>query len=114
LKRLADLRESKLKLYVPDTAILEFQVVLRSIDRGPETVRKAFLALHGALELNGVTEVPTLDADLLMRQCEIEEQYSLSYFDSLIAASSLRLNDQILSDDTSFDEVPNLARTSLT
>ena len=29
-------------------------------------------------------------------------------------ASSLRLNDQILSDDTSFDPIPNLARTRLT
>jgi len=114
LKRLAELRETNARLYVPDTALLEFQVVLRSIDRKPEVVRKALLAIHSALELNGATEAPTLDASLLAQQCEIEEKHSLSYFDSLIAASALRLNDGILSDDTSFDEVPTLVRTPLT
>jgi predicted nucleic acid-binding protein len=103
-----------MKLYVPDTALLEFQVVLRSISRKPDAVSKALLALHGALELNGATAASTLDASLLVRQCEIEEQHSLSYFDSLIAASALRLNDGILSDDTSFDEVPTLTRIPLT
>lgn len=114
VKRLRELREKRVNLYAPDTALFEFQVVLRSNDRKPEVIRKALLALHGALELNGTTEAHTLGIDLLTQQCEIEERYGLSYFDSLIAASALWLNDGILSDDTSFDAVPTLTRISLT
>lgn len=60
------------------------------------------LALRAALEINGAIEIATIDTELLARQCEIEEKYGLSYFDSLIAASALRLNDGVLSDDESF------------
>ena len=113
LARLAELRRKNLTLHAPDTAVLEFQVVLRSIDRKTDIVRKALMALRGALELNGAIETQTLDTELLMQQSEIEEKYGLSYFDSLIAASALRLNDEILSDDESFDKVPTITRTPL-
>jgi len=113
LKRLAELREGKLKLFATDTAILEFQVVLRSVDRKSEAVRNALLALRSALQMNGAIEIATIDTELLARQCEIEQEYGLSYFDSLIAASALRLNDGILSDDESFDIVPSIARRAL-
>lgn len=113
LKRLVELRERKLELYASDTAVLEFQAVLRSIDRKPEVVRRAMLALRSALEINGATEMRTLDTELLARQCEIEEKYGLSYFDSLIAASASKLNDGVLSDDDSFDRVPGILRTSV-
>jgi predicted nucleic acid-binding protein len=72
------------------------------------------LALRSALEINGATETPTFDTELLARQCEIEEKYGLSYFDSLIAASALKLIDGIISDDESFDKVPGVIRTPLT
>lgn len=113
LVRLAELRRKNLKLYAPDAAILEFQVVLRSIDRKPDVVHKALLALRGALEINGAIETPTLDTELLMQQSEVEEKYGLSYFDSLIAASTLRLNEEIVSDDESFDNVPGITRAPL-
>jgi len=108
-----ELRRKNLTLHAPDTAVLEFQVVLRSIDRKPDVVRKALMALRGALELNEAIETQTLDTELLMQQSEIEEKYGLSYFDSLIAASALRLNDEILSNDESFDKVPTITRTPL-
>ena len=113
LARLTELRRRNLTLHAPDTAVLEFQVVLRSIDRKPDVVRKALLALRGALEMNQAIEAQTFDSELLMRQCEIEEKYGLSYFDSLIAASALRLGGEILSDDESFDKVPDIRRIRL-
>ena len=113
LTRLTDLRRKNLTLHAPDTAVLEFQVVLRSMDRRTDMVRKALMALRAALEMNGAIETQTLDTDLLMQQCEIEGKYGLSYFDSLIAASALRLNDEILSDDESFDKVPGIKRIPL-
>ena len=101
------------KLTVPDTVLLEFQAVLRSRGRTPSQVRKALLALHQVLVQYGVREVNTLSTNLLVYQCELEEKYKLSYFDSLIATSALILDRQIVSDDEAFDRVPRLKRIPL-
>ena len=100
-------------LVVPDTAILEFQIVLRARGRSPSQVRIALLALHEALTQNNVKEVKTLSASLLAFQSELEERYRLSYFDSLIAASALTLDRQIFSDDETFDRIPNIKRVPI-
>jgi len=100
-------------LVVPDVALLEFQVVLRSRGRTPTQVRTALLALRQILTQYGVKEASTLNTSLLIRQCELEEKYGLSYFDSLLAASALTLDKQIISDDKAFDNVPDLKRISL-
>lgn len=100
-------------LVVPDTAILEFQIVLRSRGRTPSQVRKALLALRQILSQHKIKEANTLNISLLVNQCELEERYGLSYFDSLIAASALSLDKQIVSDDQAFDKIPNLKRIPL-
>jgi predicted nucleic acid-binding protein len=102
-----------LTLYAPDTAILEFNAVLRSAYKEPRAIRNATLALRQALGLNGAKEASTLDTHLIARQCEIEEKHDLTYFDSLIAASALRLDQTVVSSDPSFDKVPGLARKAL-
>ncbi|MEM2849950.1 MAG: PIN domain-containing protein [Candidatus Bathyarchaeia archaeon] len=73
----------------------------------------AVLALHEALTRSGVKEVKTLSLSLLVLQSELEDRYGLSYFDSLIAASALTLDRQVISDDEAFDRVPNLKRIPL-
>ncbi|MBS7611632.1 PIN domain-containing protein [Candidatus Bathyarchaeota archaeon] len=100
-------------LMVPDTAVLEFQAVLRARGRSPSQVRMALLALHDILMQNGVKEVKTLSLSLLAFQSELEDRYGLSYFDSLIAASALTLDRQVVSDDEAFDRVSNLKRIPL-
>ncbi len=100
-------------LVVPDTAALEFQVVLRARGRSLSQVKMALLALHEALRRNNVKEAQTFSLSLLALQSELEERYGLSYFDSLIAASALKLDCQVISDDDSFDRVPNLKRIPL-
>ncbi|KYH41903.1 MAG: PilT domain-containing protein [Candidatus Bathyarchaeota archaeon B63] len=97
-------------LMVPDTAILEFQVVLKARGRRPSQVRAALLALHEVLMRSDVREVKTISTGLLASQSELEERYGLSYFDSLIAASALTLDRQVVSDDEALDEVPGLRR----
>jgi len=92
---------------------LEFQVVLRSLDKSPLVIRKAILGLRRALEINGVTEASTLDSELIARQCEIEERHGLTFFDSFIAASTLRLDSVIISDDRSFDRLLGITRKEL-
>ncbi len=100
-------------LKVPDTALFEFQVVLRARDRKPDEVASAMKALKYVFESNRIKEVSTINADLFVKQAEIEEKYGLSYFDSLIAASALAVDGVVVSDDAAFDKVPELKRVPL-
>jgi len=100
-------------LVVPDTALLEFQVVLRERGRKPSQVRAALLVLRQVLSSYGVGEARTLSVGLLVQQCAIEEAYGLSYFDGLIAASALAVDKRVVSDDRAFDRVPSLERIPL-
>lgn len=100
-------------LIAPDTAMLEFQIVLRNRKREVGKVKMAMLALHEVLSRHEVREARTLTSDLLVLQCEFEEKYRLSYFDSLVAASALVLDRKIISDDKAFDRIPDLKRIPL-
>ena len=109
LKRLRELTG----VVAPDTAILEFQIVLRARGNKPAEVKVALLALHEALDRYGVKEAKTVNSSLLAFQCELEEKYGLSYFDSLMAASALTLDYKVISSDEVFDRVPELERISI-
>ena len=100
-------------LTVTDTAILEFQSVLRARGRRTTEVKIALLALHEALKRHMVKEAKTIEANLLALQCDLEERYELSYFDSLIAASTLALDRIVVSDDRAFNKVPGIERIPL-
>jgi predicted nucleic acid-binding protein len=102
------------RLRVTDTALLEFQLVLRGRGRRAEDVRAAILALASALAEHEVEQVRTLDTTLLARQGDLEGKYRLSYFDSLLAASALAVDGEIVSDDRAFDRVSGLRRSALT
>ena len=114
LAKLKDLREKSKKIMAPDAAVSEFQIVLRGRGMRGAVVRTTMLALHGALQLNGVEEIKTIDSSLLAAQSGIEEMYRLSYFDSLMAASALSLDGEIVSDDQIFDLIREIKRTNLT
>jgi predicted nucleic acid-binding protein len=114
IDRLSELRRGRKKIFVPDTALLEFHVVLRSYRYSPKVIRTIILGLRSVMEINGVEEAKTINSSLLSRQCEIEERYGLTYFDSLIAASTLELDGEIISDDSAFDKVLSISRTPLT
>ncbi|MBS7638588.1 PIN domain-containing protein [Candidatus Bathyarchaeota archaeon] len=98
---------------VPDTSTLEFQMVLRGRGRRAGQVRDAMLALHEALRRMNAREERTMSIALLALQCDLEESHGLTYFDSLIAASALTLDGEIISDDTAFDKIPSLRRIPL-
>lgn len=109
IKTLQDLDDTT----VPDTSTLEFQIVLRGRGRGSTQVRNALLALHEVLRRMEVRQNKTISIILLALQCELEERHGLTYFDSLIAASALTLDGQVISDDRAFDKIPNLKRIPL-
>jgi len=96
-------------LRVPDTALFEFQIVLRARGRKAGEVAKAIEAVR---EILGKTarEIKTISTGLFLKQAEVEIKYGLSYFDSLIAASALITDAMIVSDDRDFDRVPGLKR----
>jgi len=100
-------------IFVPDTALFEFQVVLRSRGRSVSQIRNALIALNQILSDNNINLVNTFSTNMFILQCELEEKYNLSYFDSLIAASALILDSQIISDDNDFDQINGLERIPL-
>lgn len=105
--------EGRKGFVVPDTAVLEFQAVLRARGRSPLQVKMALLAVNEAFTRYGVGEIKTMSSSLLAIQCELEEAHGLSYFDSLLAASALAVDRCIVSDDKAFDKVPELKRIPL-
>jgi predicted nucleic acid-binding protein len=107
------LLSGRVDVAAPDVAVLEFQLVLRARGRRPAEVKLAMLALHEALARYGVREMKTISSGSLALQCELEEKYRLSYFDSLIAAAALALDRKVISSDEAFDSVLGLERISL-
>ncbi len=97
-------------IVVPDTALLEFEVVLRSRGLSTDEIKKALYAIHLILDKYGVNEIKTINTLLLITHLELMEQYKLSYFDSLIAASALSYDGIIISDDKDFDKIKDLRR----
>jgi predicted nucleic acid-binding protein len=93
--------------------MLEFQIALRSIGKKLPIVKTSTLGLRKAIEVNRGEEVNTINSTLLARQCEIEEKYGLTHFDSLIAASTLSVDEGLISDDNAFGRVPGIRRASL-
>ncbi len=110
LKVLRELSSDGQKIYAPDTSIYEFQSVLRGLNKKLPEVKLALAALKQVFEDNGIAEARTVGIGTLLLQCEFEEKYRLSYFDSLVAASAFVLDKIIVSDDREFDKVPELTR----
>jgi len=100
-------------LKIPDTAVFEFQIVLRARGRKAKEVASAMRALKQICESRKLKEVCTAETTLFIRQTEIEEKYGLSYFDSLIAASAFKVDSAVVSDDSAFDRVQGLKRIPL-
>ncbi len=102
------------RLYVPDTALLEFEVTLRSRGRSSRQVVMAFLALKKIFIDYDIKEICTLNLDTMLLHLDLVERYKLSYFDSLLAASAISVDSIIVSDDKVFDNVMGLKRIPIT
>ena len=93
---------------------MEFEITLRSRNIELEKVRRALLAVRRILDDYGITEIKTVDSLMLTRHIELMKNYELSYFDSLLAASALKIDSIIVSDDKDFDKVKELKRIPIT
>ena len=110
LRTLKKLRESGEEIYTPAAALLEFMLVLRALGRSMDEISRALLAMKAALELNNIKETCVIDAATLAQACELETMHGLSLFDSLIAASALKLDRKIISTDKAYDKIHGLKR----
>ena len=100
-------------LVVPDTSLFEYMTVMRTMNVKSTDVKQILLALSQDLHSRGIPQAKTIDSLLLVKQCELESDCGLTFFDSLIAASALSLDQSIVSDDEDFDRVPGLRRIGL-
>ena len=103
----------RLRPLIPDTALFEFDVVLRSRGRSPEEIRRAFQALSVIFDELSLSVCKTIDLEHIMLSARIEQSYRLSFFDSLIAASCLLVDGVIVSDDVDFDRVEGIRRIGI-
>ncbi len=110
LKILDELSKNGQEIFAPDTSIYEFQSVLRGLNKKLSEVKLALASLKQVFEEKSVKEARTIGIGTILLQCEFEEKYGLSYFDSLIAASAFILDRVIVSNDRAFDKVPDLER----
>ncbi len=57
------LKELGSSIYVPDTALIEFELVLRARNISSEDIKKALYAVHLILSGYGVRYIKTIDLD---------------------------------------------------
>ncbi len=104
------IEELRGKLYVPDVALLEFEIVLKSRGKSQDEIKQALLALKRIFTNYDIKEVNTVNTIMLINHLELMTDYGLSYFDSLIASATLLVDGVIVSDDPAFDKVEGLRR----
>ena len=108
------LEEMKGRILVPDVALLEFEITLRSRSRSLSDIKLALLALKKIFDDYEIKEVKTVNILMLNRHIEIMMNYKLSFFDSLIASAALQVDGTIISDDVAYDQVIGLKRIPIT
>ncbi len=85
-------------------ALLEYELVLRS--RGyPED--KICEDIEAFTQIRNIKEIP-LTSKILIEASKIRRLYSLTYFDSLHAASALAYDETIISSDKAYRKIPTL------
>lgn len=103
MKALRMHREGRLSLRVLSSAALEVRAVLYSRGLGTGEVQEAFSLMAAMLAEHGAGEsVPVELADVIVAERLRGEEPSLGFFDSLHAASSMRLGLHLLSSEGAY------------
>jgi len=89
---------------VSDIAILETYIVLRNRGKIDE-IETIFQKLNEICSEYGIKEINTLNKNLILRHMSIENEYEISFFNSLIAASAEMHDRSIISDDSVYDKL---------
>ena len=92
----------KVRVAVASSALLEYELILRSRGYPKKEIRRDLEAFRSLLP-----DVP-LVSEVIVRASEIRENYGLTYFDSLHAASALSADGVIISVDRDYEKVKEL------
>jgi len=89
-------------VYVTDSALLEFITVLCSKGFNLDQIRILLMSLDVIITKYGLKEALTLDLTTLSMTLEFMKTGS-TFFDALLAASSKKIDNTIISDDKIYD-----------
>ena len=109
-----DILETIRNLVVPDVALPELELVLRTRGCSLDQIYLAMKAIKKILSNYGVEERSFISTELMLIHLDLEKGYGLSFFDSLIAASVMLYDKKVVLDDTAFDRVLGLERIAIT
>lgn len=101
-------------LYLPDTTLLEYTMTLRAKGKTNKEIKQAVKSVKSILLTSDITEVNTISTELAILHYSLLEEGERTFFDALIAASTLQLDNEIVSDDEVFDRIENIRRIPLT
>jgi predicted nucleic acid-binding protein len=89
----------KVKVAVASSALLEYELLLRSRGYPEREIRSDIEAFRTLLP-----DVP-ISSTIIIKASEIRERYGLTYFDSLHAASAIIVDGIIISTDRDYEKV---------
>jgi len=89
-------------VYITDSALLEFITVLRSKGFSLDQIKILLMSLDVIITKYGLKEALTLDLTTLSMTLEFMKTGS-TFFDALLAASSKKIDNTIISDDKIYD-----------
>lgn len=100
-------------MYLPDTTLLEFTMTLRAKEKSNSEIREVVKSVKSILITFDIIEANTFSTDLVVLHYSLLED-NRTFFDTMIAASTLLLDKKIISDDEVFDRIKNIERIPLT
>ena len=94
----------KMVFYIADSAILEFTLLLRSKLVDETDILEILLAWENFPNFQTIP----LDTKSIIRSASLRDQYTISFFDSLHAATGLTNNLTIVGSDTAYEQIDGL------
>lgn len=102
-KLLNKIKNGEIKnVYITDSALLEFITVLRSREFSLNQIRILLTSLDVIITRYGLKEALTLNLTTLLKTLELMKT-GVTFFDALLAASSKKIDNTIISDDKIYD-----------
>ncbi len=92
------------KVYIASSAYLEYELVLRS--RGLD-LKTIYRDIESFRNIRNIDEAP-LSSEVILKSIELRDRYSLTFFDSLHAATAIKLDGVIISTDKAYSRVKEL------
>lgn len=101
-KLFKEVSAGKIKITVASSALLEYELLLRSRGYSEKEIRLDIEAFK-----NMLSEIP-INSDVMVKASELREKFGLTYFDSLHAASAINVDGVIVSTDREYEGIEDL------